>query len=427
MSKYLQVIGPLKGEDGKSAYQYAQDGGYTGTEAEFAEKLAAETPANGLTSDEKAKILSLFKNAAYTSDMSAVITQLETLWSGSSGDSGGESGGESETTYTVTNNLTNVTNSNATTSVVDGSGYNATLTVADGCDLVSLTITMGGVDITGDVYGEGYILISNVTGDIVITAVAEEPQYVDIATGISTNLVYMYSDAGDTSLTTKNYQTGAYSLNRTETDALIKVRLTNNTDSAISSSGVYIGSTNEQAILYPNGRITMHYAVSGSKGSIAAGASVDIEYTVRAGYWLYVCGYGSLDVSIIGALDVYEPTDVLETTSKSIDSFTVYSDDGATQVELRRYATAYVTTEAFDVDTLIRLTVVSGGGNSGNILYGCLESGTLTANVAAYYGAKAEVGGFATGAAISIDYMVKAGYYFAVMPCSGATIYIERV
>ena len=45
MSKYLQVIGPLKGEDGKSAYQYAQDGGYTGTEAEFAEKLAAEIPS----------------------------------------------------------------------------------------------------------------------------------------------------------------------------------------------------------------------------------------------------------------------------------------------------------------------------------------------------------------------------------------------
>lgn len=44
MSKYLQVIGPLKGEDGKSAYQYAQDGGYTGTETEFAEKLAAEIP-----------------------------------------------------------------------------------------------------------------------------------------------------------------------------------------------------------------------------------------------------------------------------------------------------------------------------------------------------------------------------------------------
>lgn len=31
------------GTDGKSAYQYAQDGGYTGTEAEFADKLAEDT------------------------------------------------------------------------------------------------------------------------------------------------------------------------------------------------------------------------------------------------------------------------------------------------------------------------------------------------------------------------------------------------
>ena len=34
------------GADGKSAYQYAQDGGYHGTEAEFAAKLAQEKFAN---------------------------------------------------------------------------------------------------------------------------------------------------------------------------------------------------------------------------------------------------------------------------------------------------------------------------------------------------------------------------------------------
>ena len=34
------------GKDGKSAYQYAQEGGYTGTEAEFTAKLAAEKFAN---------------------------------------------------------------------------------------------------------------------------------------------------------------------------------------------------------------------------------------------------------------------------------------------------------------------------------------------------------------------------------------------
>lgn len=32
-----------KGAGGKSAYQYAQDSGYTGTETEFAAKLAEET------------------------------------------------------------------------------------------------------------------------------------------------------------------------------------------------------------------------------------------------------------------------------------------------------------------------------------------------------------------------------------------------
>ena len=46
--KFNGVQGPkgdtgATGADGKSAYQYAQDGGYTGTETEFAEKLAQKT------------------------------------------------------------------------------------------------------------------------------------------------------------------------------------------------------------------------------------------------------------------------------------------------------------------------------------------------------------------------------------------------
>lgn len=73
--------------------------------------------------------------------------------------------------YTVTNNLTNVTNSNLQTEVTDGF-YSATLTVADGYSMQSVVITMGGVDVTDSVYGDGSILITAVTGDIVITAVA---------------------------------------------------------------------------------------------------------------------------------------------------------------------------------------------------------------------------------------------------------------
>ena len=43
----------------------------------------ANISGDGLSSTEKNLILSLFKNAAYTTNMSATIAQLETLWSGS--------------------------------------------------------------------------------------------------------------------------------------------------------------------------------------------------------------------------------------------------------------------------------------------------------------------------------------------------------
>ena len=41
---YGNMVGGASGTDGKTAYQYAQEGGYTGTEAEFAAKLAEEMP-----------------------------------------------------------------------------------------------------------------------------------------------------------------------------------------------------------------------------------------------------------------------------------------------------------------------------------------------------------------------------------------------
>ena len=82
--------------------------------------------------------------------------------------------------YSVTNNLTNVTNSNSDTKVSEGDFYSASLSWEAGYDLTSITITMGGVDVTADVYGEGNILITEVTGDIVITAEAGLPAAVYI-------------------------------------------------------------------------------------------------------------------------------------------------------------------------------------------------------------------------------------------------------
>ena len=73
-------------------------------------------------------------------------------------------------TYTITNNLTNCTNSNSATSIKEGSSYSATITAKSGYTLKSVSATMGGsaVSVTN-----GVINISSVTGNIVITATAE--------------------------------------------------------------------------------------------------------------------------------------------------------------------------------------------------------------------------------------------------------------
>lgn len=47
----------LKGADGKTAYQYARDGGYTGTEAEFAAKLANEQSGSNPLTGKKVSFL----------------------------------------------------------------------------------------------------------------------------------------------------------------------------------------------------------------------------------------------------------------------------------------------------------------------------------------------------------------------------------
>lgn len=78
------------------------------------------------------------------------------------------------TMRTVTNNLTHVNNTNAATKVADGTGYAAILTAATGYTMGTVTVTMGGVDVTATAYDSdtGAIVITNVSGNIVITATA---------------------------------------------------------------------------------------------------------------------------------------------------------------------------------------------------------------------------------------------------------------
>ncbi len=73
------------------------------------------------------------------------------------------------TLYSITNNLSHAVNNNSNTTVEKYNSYSANITINDGYTLDSVTITMGGTDITSSCYSNGNISIEHVTGDIVIT------------------------------------------------------------------------------------------------------------------------------------------------------------------------------------------------------------------------------------------------------------------
>lgn len=84
--------------------------------------------------------------------------------------------------YTVTKYLSDCSSSNSAITATYGSSYTATLTADSGLYLYAqnVTITMGGRDITASAYNASTkkITISNVTGNIVITAEATERNYI---------------------------------------------------------------------------------------------------------------------------------------------------------------------------------------------------------------------------------------------------------
>ena len=76
--------------------------------------------------------------------------------------------------HSITNTLTNVTTSNDAVAAEDGTAYSATITAENGYTMSSVTVTMGGTDITSTAYNSdtGVVSIAAVTGDVIITAKA---------------------------------------------------------------------------------------------------------------------------------------------------------------------------------------------------------------------------------------------------------------
>lgn len=92
------------------------------------------------------------------------------------------------TYYSVGKTLTGCTLSNSATQVEENTSYSATINLNDNYQLQSLTVTMGDTDITSTAVSGTNISIANVTGNIVITALAT---YVEVE---GTNILPVFAN-----------------------------------------------------------------------------------------------------------------------------------------------------------------------------------------------------------------------------------------
>lgn len=105
--------------------------------------------------------------------------------------------------YSITHSLSNVVSDNSAVSAEEGTAYHANLTAADGYDLDTVTVTMGGEDVTAAVVSNGVITIPAVTGNVIITATA-------IKQGNYTNQLRISTDENGDIYNGVGYKAGAY-------------------------------------------------------------------------------------------------------------------------------------------------------------------------------------------------------------------------
>ena len=136
-------------------------------------KTISATGGGGISTTAKNLLITILRNAVYSTDQSNNITALDTALGGGTTEPE-EPDVPVETTYAISNELTNCTTSNSATSAKENAAYSTTLTANDGYTLTggTVTVTMGGVDITATAYADGVITIAAVTGDVEIFASA---------------------------------------------------------------------------------------------------------------------------------------------------------------------------------------------------------------------------------------------------------------
>lgn len=102
-------------------------------------------------------------------------------------------------TFSITQSLTNVTSNYSDTTIEEGTALEAVLTAGSGYEIGTVSVTMGGTDITSSAWNSeaSKVAIASVTGDVVITATGTP---VVTTHSITQNLTNVTSDLSDTTV-----------------------------------------------------------------------------------------------------------------------------------------------------------------------------------------------------------------------------------
>ena len=123
------------------------------------------TSGTGLPDTAKNLLIAILKNAVYTVNQKANIEALENALSTQN---------TPTDAWSIVQNLTYVTSTNTAFNVKKGESYTTTIVPNKNYKINSVTVVMGGVDITNTAYNNGVITINSVTGNVTITAIAKK-------------------------------------------------------------------------------------------------------------------------------------------------------------------------------------------------------------------------------------------------------------
>ena len=133
----------------------------SGTVGKEISNVKGDLNNNGITNDLREALLQLAAHVAYIDDDGQdYYNDLEDALMTNK--------------WKITNTLSNCVSSNSSKFVDKGSSYSATISASTGYILIGATVsvTMGGTDITSSAYSNGSITIASVTGNVVITVTA---------------------------------------------------------------------------------------------------------------------------------------------------------------------------------------------------------------------------------------------------------------